>query len=333
MREVQVVVVGDVLLDRDILGRSERRLPDGGGLVVVEDTRRERPGGAGLAALLAAEEAAVTLVTALAADPPADRLRALLTPVLALRPVPRAGATVRRTRVLAAGVPVLRLDSGGWGPPAGDGDDLLAPVLAGAGAVLVADHGGGLTALPGLRAALASAAATVPVVWDPHPRGAAPVPGCALVTPDLAGTRALAARVDARPPTAGSVAAALGRHWSAAAVAVTLGARGALLATADGRPARLLAAPGAADGPATGDPCGAGDRFAATAAVRLAAGDDVATATAAAVEAATRFVAGGGAGRYGTAPPPPPAGGPDAVRLPARAGTGPVPVRTERSLR
>ncbi|MFL6073276.1 MAG: hypothetical protein ACJ73S_07780, partial [Mycobacteriales bacterium] len=195
MRDLHVVIVGDVRLDHDVVGSSDRRLPDGGGPVVVEEVRRDRPGGAGLAALLAAEDAAVTLVTALAGDPPADRLRAMLTPVLTLRPAPRAGATVRRTRVLAAGVPVLRLDSGGWGAPAGDGDDLLAPVLDGAGAVLVADHGGGLAALPGLRAALARAAATVPVVWDPHPHGAAPVPGCALVTPDLAGTRALAARV------------------------------------------------------------------------------------------------------------------------------------------
>lgn len=49
MREVQLVVVGDVLLDRDILGHGGRRLPDGGGPAVIEDTRRDRPGGAGLA--------------------------------------------------------------------------------------------------------------------------------------------------------------------------------------------------------------------------------------------------------------------------------------------
>jgi bifunctional ADP-heptose synthase (sugar kinase/adenylyltransferase) len=51
MREVPLVVVGDVLLDRDILGHGGRRLPDGGGPVVIEDTRRDRPGGAGPAAL------------------------------------------------------------------------------------------------------------------------------------------------------------------------------------------------------------------------------------------------------------------------------------------
>jgi D-beta-D-heptose 7-phosphate kinase / D-beta-D-heptose 1-phosphate adenosyltransferase len=336
MREVRVVVVGDVLLDHDILGSSERRLPDGGGPVVVEDVRRDRPGGAGLAALLAAEDAAVTLVTALATDPPAERLRALLTPVVTLRQAARTGATVGRTRVMAAGVPVLRLDSGDWGPLTGDADDLLAPLLAGAGAVLVADHGGGLTALPGVRAALTRAAATVPVVWDPHPHGTTPVPGCALITPDLAGTRALAARVDAHPPTAAAVAAALTAHWSAGAVAVTLGARGALLATTGGPPTRLLAAPSPAGGTATSDPYGYGDRFAATAAVRLAAGDDVVTATTAAVEATTRFQRAGGAGRYGTTPPPAPAGGLDPARLPAPTGapgSAPAPALAEGSPR
>ncbi|MFL6076246.1 MAG: hypothetical protein ACJ73S_22875, partial [Mycobacteriales bacterium] len=110
----------------------------------------------------------------------------------------------------------------------------------------------------------------------------------------------------------------------------TLGPRGALLATAGGGPARLLAAPYTA----AGDSDGAGDRFAATAAVRLAAGDDVATATAAAVEAATGFVAGGGACRYGTAPPPPAVpGGPRATRLSPPAASGPVPALTEGSPR
>lgn len=303
---MRLLVIGDVLLDHDILGRTEKTLPDGGAPVVAERGALDRAGGAGLAALLAAEEADVTLVTALAEDPPAALLRRLLGRAVTLRAAPRAGTTVEKTRVLAGGRAVLRLDRGRWDVPAGDGDGLLEPELDGVDGVLVSDYGGGLTGLPGLRAELERAARRLPVVWDPHPRGAAPVPGCALVTPNLSEIRTLAALVDPHPPTAAGTAAALARRWAVNGFAVTLGERGALLVdghrTADGEtvPGLLLAAPY----PAAGDPCGAGDRFAATAAVRLAAGDGVEAATTAAVAAATAFVAAGGAVRYAASSPP-----------------------------
>jgi rfaE bifunctional protein nucleotidyltransferase chain/domain len=78
----------------------------------------------------------------------------------------------------------------------------------------------------------------------------------------------------------------------AAAVAVTVGARGAVLADGDAAP-RLVPAE-----PAAGDPCGAGDRFASAAAAALAGGDGAAEAVRRAVDAASRFVAAGGAGRH-----------------------------------
>jgi rfaE bifunctional protein nucleotidyltransferase chain/domain len=70
---------------------------------------------------------------------------------------------------------------------------------------------------------------------------------------------------------------------------VTLGARGALLVGGAGAP---LAVPAPA---AAGDPCGAGDRFAATAAARLARGALPSEAVRAAVLEASAFVAAGGA--------------------------------------
>jgi rfaE bifunctional protein nucleotidyltransferase chain/domain len=75
-------------------------------------------------------------------------------------------------------------------------------------------------------------------------------------------------------------------------VAVTVGARGAVLADGDAAP-RLVPAV-----PAAGDPCGAGDRFASAAAAALAGGDGAAEAVRRAVDAASRFVAAGGAGRH-----------------------------------
>ncbi|WP_234324027.1 PfkB family carbohydrate kinase, partial [Streptomyces sp. NRRL S-481] len=88
-----------------------------------------------------------------------------------------------------------------------------------------------------------------------------------------------------------------------AAVAVTLGARGALLSY--GEHPLLVPAPAAHHG----DSCGAGDRFAATAAGLLADGVLVAEAVEGAVAAATGFVEAGGASAVPNAddaPAPPP---------------------------
>jgi rfaE bifunctional protein nucleotidyltransferase chain/domain len=79
-------------------------------------------------------------------------------------------------------------------------------------------------------------------------------------------------------------------RWRVAEVAVTLGRQGALLVEGEGPPRLLPASPVAG-----GDPCGAGDRFASTAAGRLAAGALTSEAVAAAVAAAASFVAAGGA--------------------------------------
>jgi rfaE bifunctional protein nucleotidyltransferase chain/domain len=162
---------------------------------------------------------------------------------------------------------------------------------------------------------LAAAAHRVPLVWDPHPRGGPPVPGARLVTPNAAEATLFAPDT---ADTAARQAAALARAWEAATVAVTLGPRGALLGRGDGSP-MLVPAPVRAPG----DPCGAGDCFAATAAVALAGGALPEEAVARAVTAATEFVAAGGAGAWGRAAPAPQS---DAFALAeaVRAGGGTV---------
>ncbi|MDG9721168.1 D-beta-D-heptose 1-phosphate adenosyltransferase, partial [Streptomyces sp. DH24] len=97
-------------------------------------------------------------------------------------------------------------------------------------------------------------------------------------------------------------AAVLVRQWRVGAVAVTLGARGALLSYGE----HPLLVPVA--GVHHGDTCGAGDRFAATAAGLLADGTLVGEAVEGAVAAATGFVGAGGAAGLpdaGAAGPPP----------------------------
>jgi rfaE bifunctional protein nucleotidyltransferase chain/domain len=96
---------------------------------------------------------------------------------------------------------------------------------------------------------------------------------------------------------AGARADALLERWQVAAVCATRGADGALL-TRRGRPALALPAPSVSGG----DPCGAGDRFAARMACALADGAPIEDAALDAVACASAFVAAGGAGAGHAAP-------------------------------
>ncbi|KUL36875.1 D-beta-D-heptose 1-phosphate adenosyltransferase [Streptomyces sp. NRRL F-4489] len=304
-----LVVVGDVLLDRDLEGESTRLAPDAPAPVVDVVRDHTRPGGAGLAAVLAARTGReVTLVAALGQDRASQEARRALDGAVRLVELPLDGTLPEKTRVLAGGRAVVRYDRGG-GRPGEPGPEVRA-ALADAGAVLVADYGrGGAGAV---RRFLAEAAHRVPLVWDPHPRGERPVAGARLVTPNGSEARALTAQ-DGRTLRADALRAMrLAARWRAAAVAVTLGARGALLARAGGDSPMMVPAPYRADG----DPCGAGDCFAATAAGALADGALPEEAVQLAVAEAAAFVAAGGAGSralWDGADRPVPAG-PAAVR-------------------
>jgi D-beta-D-heptose 7-phosphate kinase / D-beta-D-heptose 1-phosphate adenosyltransferase len=293
-----LVVVGDALLDVDLVGTSSRLTPDAPVPVVEDVETRERPGGAALAAVIAAAATSreVVLVAPVDTDDGATRLRALLDGRVRLLAIPATGGTAVKQRVRVGDHSVVRIDSGApvamLGPLPGE----AAAAIRDAAAVLVADYGRGTTSSPDVRAALA--AARGPVVWDPHPRGADPVPNARLVTPN----GAEAARVASDVPVQGEGLAAVGaraealiRHWGVGAVAVTLGARGALLSYGEGAPMVVPAV--AVTG---GDPCGAGDSFAAAAALALADGAVTGEAVAAAVAAASAFVARGGASAWDT---------------------------------
>ncbi|WP_424347313.1 PfkB family carbohydrate kinase [Kocuria sp. CH-021] len=298
MSAPHVVVVGDALLDRDVSGTSNRLSPDAPVPVVDVDAVFASPGGAGLAALLCADPpsvgagpaaVAVTLL-APAADDDAGRELAGALGEVALERLGHEGGTRTKTRIRSSGQTLVRVDEGGPGTPVGVSAAHVAAVLAGADAVLVSDYGGGVTRDPAVRAALEEHARTGVVVWDPHPRGGPPVPGCTLVTPNAAE----AAAALEGPASPRELAGALRRHWDARAVAVTAGADGAYLATTTGTE-RVPAAP-----VQNTDPCGAGDRFASAAVLALGGGTDVTAAVETAVEAAGQWVAAGGAATWRT---------------------------------
>jgi len=301
---MRIAVVGDTLLDRDIEGRATRLSPDGAAPVVEVSAERRRPGGAGLVARLLAGDGRheVTLVTALGEDERARELRAALEDVeivAAASGVP----TPLKTRLRVGDGTLGRLDEDCAPPPPAEVTLAMADALAGADAVIVADYGRGLIEHPLLREALRSYGRG-PLVWDPHPRGPAPAPSATIATPN-----ASEAGLDphARPDQAAGVSRELRSRWGCAAVAVTLGAHGAVVATdgAHGSAAGpyFVAAP-AVHAP---DSCGAGDRFAASLATALLEGSAVPAAVQAAVHEAASFLAAGGVARLDDPPEPAPA--------------------------
>jgi rfaE bifunctional protein nucleotidyltransferase chain/domain/rfaE bifunctional protein kinase chain/domain len=291
-----LVVLGDVMLDIDLIAESARLSPEAPVPVLQDPVEHRRPGGAALAALLAVSAVAgsrpVVLVAPVASDEAGQELRRLLAGRLELVAVPWGGSTPVKTRLRVAGHPVARLDRGGDPGAIGALPERARTVLASAAAVLVSDYGRGVTAEPAVRAALA--ALSCPLVWDPHPRGSAPVPGSALVTPNLAELAGFVA-MDAGASLAAVRRGAqqLAGQWQAGSICVTLGSRGAMFCLADNVP--HLIAPAQV---ATGDTCGAGDCFAAAAAAGVADGMLPSEAVALGVAAAGRFVEAGGAAGY-----------------------------------
>lgn len=305
----RVVVVGDALLDVDVLGTATRLAPDSPVPVVDLTEQRPRPGGAALAAALAAaDDLPVTLVTALGDDQAGATLRALLAQrAIAVYGIGNRPGTAVKRRVRVGGQSLLRLDNQpGPIPTTGLDAEVLAgfaDLLAEAAVVLVADYGSGLAGLEPVRAALAQAAQSTPMVWDPHPRGQEPVPGTRVVTPNMAealhflGSATAAAGTQHWPLwQVDQAARQLAARWAAAGVCITLGEQGALLSYGSGTPLLIPASP------AIGDPCGAGDALAARLATMLARGAILPEAVESAVRAAAEFAAAGGAAGFADPP-------------------------------
>lgn len=285
---MRITVVGDVLLDEDVEGRIERLCPDAPVPVVEVSGRRFRAGGAGLvAAMLQGDGHEVSLVTALGDDEAAARIRERLPGVAVIACDSGAPTPVKR-RVRTADQAVCRIDEGCEPPPVPRVTDRLLSAVADSEAIIVSDYGRRLTEHTELREALQRRGGAVPLVWDPHPRGADPVPAAQLVTPNL--PEATAAAGTARGPEhAAEAAARLHERYGCAAVLVTLGELGALLHEPGAEPLEIPSEPVAA-----ADTCGAGDRFIAAAAVALARGADRRAAAREAVSAARDYLAAGG---------------------------------------
>jgi rfaE bifunctional protein nucleotidyltransferase chain/domain len=283
-----LVVVGESFVDRDIVGHATRLVPDTPAPVIEELWSSMQPGGAAHAAMWAARDAGpegARFVTALAPDAPSRDLRLILERQgIEVVDLGWTGPTTEKVRFRADGNLVLRLDRGlGRGQPLWP--ERMGRAMEEGDVVLVSDYGRGLLRNEVLCRGLASAAARGAVVWDPHRHSLVPIEGSALVTPNLAELEYFSrgALLEELSNVA-QVAAALRREWCVQAVAVTMSDRGVLMATEHGT--EHLPAPRVRPT----DSCGAGDRFAAAAAVRLWRGDALRDAVSHAIQAAAEYV-------------------------------------------
>jgi rfaE bifunctional protein kinase chain/domain/rfaE bifunctional protein nucleotidyltransferase chain/domain len=276
-----VAVVGDLILDSWWLGDAERVTREAPAPVLrLDDVVDVAGGAANTAANLRALGAEVRTVGVAGRDPEGDRLiasleRAGLDTGSILR---TAAATTIKTRVVGGDSVMLRVDSGPHRPS----DDEIARLAElavraaeGADAVLVCDYGSGI-----LRAAVERVLAEHRpglLVIDAHELADWAFARPDLVTPNAKEAEALLGstlgRGAARATAVREAADALRERSGARHVVVTLDREGSLALDADGTVSRTFAQP-AEEKQASG----AGDTFAATATLALAAGRSLATA-------------------------------------------------------
>lgn len=179
MRDVRVLVVGDLMLDRYLLGDVDRISPEAPVPVVMVAREEDTPGGAAnVAANVAAIGATATLVGARGADAPgdllADRLAALGIRTDGVMVVP-GRPTTAKTRIVARGQQIARLDHEVTTPLPDQASRTLADAalaaLDEADVLLLEDYDKGVLS-PRLAAELIARATEleVPVVVDPKHR-------------------------------------------------------------------------------------------------------------------------------------------------------------------
>ena len=150
-----IVVVGDSLLDVDVVGTAERLVAGrpGAGARTRSPSRSGPAGRRSAAAFVARadEDADVVLVTPLTEDEDGRELLDRIDRRLRVVPLPCDGATSVKTRLRCGSHTVARLDRGGTSSGNIAVSAEAAAVLARADAVLVSDYGRGVTTDASLR--------------------------------------------------------------------------------------------------------------------------------------------------------------------------------------
>ncbi len=303
----RVVVVGDVMLDRYVIGRVRRISPEAPVPVVEYGEEILFPGGA---ANVAANVAGLGGVPRLVGVVGGDGVGAELAAVLEGRGIAVDGLvaiperpTTEKVRIVANRQQLLRIDRERMDPlDPGAVERVLDAVersIEKAEAVVVEDYGKGLITPDLLHAIVRRAEGRgVPVVFDPKENHPVPLDGVTVATPNRREAFGLAGLPEAAPvdpPDRDEALKRVGRvlleRWGCANVLITLGERGMYLFSSGG-PSRHIPTMARE----VFDVSGAGDTVAAAVALALAAGAAVEEACALANHAAGVVV-----GKAGTA--------------------------------
>ena len=291
VRGLKVACVGDLMLDRYVYGEVSRISPEAP--IPILRTRRmtAMPGGVGNVARNVAALGGLARLGAVAGqDAAGDELAALIAAEPGIEDAieRRAGvATIVKTRFVAAGQQLLRLDDEAAALPGKESD-----ALTGASVYLLSDYAKGVVSDAVIAQALAAAQKTgAPVVVDPKGRDFARYGAVDLIKPnasELAGATGLPVETDAEVETA---LATLLDATTVKAVVVTRAGKGMSLMRRGG-PVRHF--PGRAR--EVFDVSGAGDTGLAALGLALGAGASLETAVGFAILASGVVV-----GKAGTA--------------------------------
>ena len=273
----RIAVVGDIMLDRYLVGAAERLSPEAPVPVVSITERHEALGGAAnVAANVAAFGGTALLVGLVGDDAAGSGLRSALSAAglgedgvltVAARP------TTVKTRILARGQQLLRVDEETDAPLEGAPlSELIRRVETAVGAsdaLVLEDYDKGVLVPALIRAAIVGATARkIPIVVDPKYRSFFEYSGATVFKPNRP---ELAAALGAAIDTAQLAALpALLQRLGAAHLLVTLGAEGMLLLGQSGEMTRI-----AAQSREVFDVSGAGDTVTAWLVAALAAGGSV----------------------------------------------------------
>ncbi|HPF62066.1 MAG: D-glycero-beta-D-manno-heptose-7-phosphate kinase [Gemmatimonadetes bacterium] len=276
MGEVRVAIVGDLMLDRYLLGDVDRISPEAPVPVLTVEEERDSPGGAAnVAANAASLGATVELVGVVGDDDAGATLRELLrgyetgtTGVIEVGGRP----TTTKTRIIARGQQVVRIDREVDNPLADRTRDAVMEAaqraIAECDVLLLEDYDKGVFDLPMLAGLIEAARARgVPIIADPKERHFFGFAGATVFKPNR---REIERAFGSRLPTDAAMLIEARRRLDVENLLLTLGADGFLLVV-DGDVVRQ--SPSIAR--EVYDVSGAGDTVTAWTGVALAAGATV----------------------------------------------------------
>jgi len=281
--DTKILVIGDVMLDRYWWGNVGRISPEAPVPVVrLENTTLAAGGAANVAVNIAGLGARAILIGAVGEDTEAVSLSSLLSSagVNAEQLVPIAGRpTTVKTRVIAHGQQVARIDQENDEPLANDAEAVLSKIavdlVAEVDAIVISDYAKGVLTNNIVAAVIeASRSSHKKVLIDPKGKDYRKYRGATMITPnqrEAADASSLAENHGDLVNTAGRT---LLGELQLDAVLITQGERGMTLFRNDDRPKHFSAL-----ARSVYDVTGAGDTVIATLATSLGAGSDLEAAT------------------------------------------------------